>query len=116
MSGISNSFSGLTVENLPTGAFHPVFELKHVYFPDTQTGYLFTYSVYGMIYNVSMRKQMSIDQDGVISDGTEKRYVSFNYPTTASSLTDAPSFSQWTQYPAATSGGTAVSSYPIELR
>ena len=33
-----------------------------------------------MIYNVSMRKQMSIDGNGVISDGTEKSYVSFNYP------------------------------------
>ena len=40
-----------------------------------------------------------------------KAYVSFNYPTTASSLTDAPSFSQRTEYPAATSGGSAVSSY-----
>ena len=68
--GISNSFSGLTVENRPTSG--SAVELKHIYFPDTQTGYLFTYSDYGMIYNVSIRKQMSIDAYGVISDGTEK--------------------------------------------
>ena len=106
---VSNSFSGLTVENRPTS--YPVVELKHAYFPDTQTGYLFSYSAYGMIYNVSMRKQMSIDQYGVISDGTEKSYVNFNYPTSASSLTDSPAFTQRTEYPAATSGGTAVHSY-----
>ncbi len=105
---ISNSFSGLTVENRPTGF---VAQLKHVYFPATQTGYKFSYSVYGMIYTVSMRKQMSIDGNGVISDGTEKAYVNFNYPTSASSLTDAPSFTQRTEFPAATSGGTAVYSY-----
>jgi RHS repeat-associated protein len=105
---ISNSFSGLTVENRPTGS---VAELKHIYFPATQTGYKFDYSVYGMIYNVSMRKQMTIDQNGVISDGTQKGYVTFNYPTTGSSLTDAPSFTTRTEFPAATSGGTAVCSY-----
>src|SRR5205814_10566 len=33
------------------------------------------------------------------------------YPATASSLTDAPSFSQWTQSPGATSGGTATWSF-----
>ena len=85
--------------------------MKHVYFPATDTGYKFSYSVYGMIHTVSMRKEMSIDQYGVISDGTENGYVSFNYPTTASSLTDAPAFTQWTEYPAATSGGTAVTSF-----
>jgi hypothetical protein len=63
------------------------------------------------IYRVSMRKQMSIDQYGAISDGTEKSYVDFNYPHSASSLTDAPGFTQLTEYPAATSGGTAVYSY-----
>jgi RHS repeat-associated protein len=108
VTNVSNSFSGLTIENRPTGN---VVELSHIYFPQTQTGYKFSYSAYGMIYNVSMRKQMSIDQNGVISDGTEKAYVTFNYPTVASSLTDAPAFTQWTQYPAATSGGTATYSF-----
>ncbi len=109
VSSVSTSFSGLTVENMPSG--HPVVELKHAYYPQTQTGFLFSYSAYGMIYHVSMRKQMSIDQYGVISDGTEKSYVDFNYPTTASSLTDAPAFTQRTEYPAATSGGSAVHGY-----
>ncbi|HJQ26725.1 MAG TPA: hypothetical protein VKA60_22605, partial [Blastocatellia bacterium] len=106
----STSFSGLTVENVPSGK--PVPTLSHVYNPTTQTGYKLTYSAYGMISKVSLRKQMSYDSNtGVISDGTEKAYVSFNYPASASSLTDAPSFSQWTQSPAATTGGTATWSF-----
>lgn len=105
----STSFSGLTVENAP-GVNVPL--LSHVYFPTTQTGYKFTYSAYGMITNVSLRNAMSYNSGtGAISDGTEKAYVSYNYPTTASSLTDAPGFSQWTQSPAATSGGTATYSF-----
>src|SRR5262249_13100942 len=101
MGSISNSFSGLTVENRPTEL---VGLLKHVYFPATQIGYKFDYSVYGMIYIVSLQKNMTYDTvTGVIADGTEKGYVSFNYPTTASSLTGAPTFSQRTEFPAATS-------------
>lgn len=104
---VSNSFSGLTVLNRPTGN---VSALKHVYFPDTQTGYKFDYSAYGMIYNVSLRKSMSYNGGTqVISDGTEKAAVSFNYPTTASSLTAAPRFSQRTE--TATSAPSATYSY-----
>jgi RHS repeat-associated protein len=104
---VSTSFSGLTVENVPSG--YPVVELSHVYYPATQTGYKFTYSAYGMISTVSLRKSMTYNSStGAIGDGTEKAYVSYNYPASASSLTDAPSFSQWTQSPAATTGGTAT--------
>ncbi|MEW6130395.1 MAG: RHS repeat-associated core domain-containing protein [Acidobacteriota bacterium] len=103
---ISASFSGLTVENAPSGNI-PV--LKHVYFPATNTGYKFDYSVYGMVYKVTGRKDMSIDANLVIADGTEKNSVEFNYPTTASSLTDAPSFSQRAE--SATSAPTATYTY-----
>jgi RHS repeat-associated protein len=107
---ISTSFSGLTVENAPTGWTNgKATLLSHVYFPATNTGHKFTYSAYGMITTVSLRKDMSYNSGtGAITDGNEKAYVSFNYPASASSLTDAPSFSQWTQFPAATSGGTAT--------
>jgi hypothetical protein len=104
---ISNSFSGLTVENRPSGT---VPALKHIFFNSTDSGYKFDYSAYGMIYNVSMRKDMTIDQQsGAITDGTEKAAINFNYPTVASSLTDAPAFSQWTE--TATNAPTAVYSY-----
>jgi RHS repeat-associated protein len=94
----STSFSGLTVENTP--GFMPV--LSHIYFPTSQTGYKFQYSAYGMVYQVSERRQMSIDQNGVISDGLENTHATFNYPLTASSLTDAPVFTQRTESPGST--------------
>ena len=109
-SSVSTSFSGLTVENVPSG--NSVIQLSHVYVPATNTGYKFTYSAYGMISTVSLRKDMTYNSGtGAITDGNEKAYVTFNYPASSSSLTDAPSFSQWTQYPAATSGGTATTSF-----
>jgi YD repeat-containing protein len=92
------SFSGLSVENASYGQM--LNTLRHVYFPATQTGYLFSYSDYGMIYNASLRRQMTIDQFGAISDGVESATTSFNYPTAgATVLTDAPAFSQRTENP-----------------
>ncbi|MBI3650389.1 MAG: RHS repeat protein, partial [Acidobacteria bacterium] len=88
---VSNSFSGLTVENRPTSA---VPMLRHIYFPATQTGYKFSYSAYGMAYKATLRKDMTIDVNGVIADGIQKAGIEYNYPTAAASLTDAPSFSQ----------------------
>jgi RHS repeat-associated protein len=102
------NFSGLTVENATYG--QALQTLRHVYFPATQTGYLFSYSDYGMIYNASMRRQMSVDANGVISDGMESARTSFIYPTSGSTLlTDAPSFSERREAPAATSGSPAES-------
>jgi len=95
---LSYNFTGLTVENAPTGAVNV---LRHVYFPETGTGSLFTYSDYGMVYNASSRRQMTIDGNGVISDGVESASVAFNYPTSGSTaLTDAPAFTQRTETPA----------------
>ena len=67
---ISYNFSGLTVERAPGNSN----VLKHIYFPATNTGYLFTYSGYGMIYNVSMRRSMSVS-GSTITDGTESASV-----------------------------------------
>ncbi len=94
---ISGSFSGLTVENLPTGA---VSFIKHIYYPATQTGLLFNYSNFGMATSVSLRRQMTIN-GSVITDGVESGTVSFNYPQSGT-LTDAPAFTQRTENP----GGT----------
>jgi RHS repeat-associated protein len=91
--GVSNSFSGLTVENLPVQSAD---FLKHVYMPATQTGYTFTYSAFGMIYNVSGRRQMSINGGGVIGDGVESNSVNLNYPQSGT-LSGAPTFTQRTE-------------------
>jgi RHS repeat-associated protein len=106
---ISTSFSGLTLENVPA-AGNSVVELSHIYFPATQTGYYFSYSTYGVIYNVSHQRQMSIN-GSVIGNGVESTHVSFNYPTTDSSLNDAPAFTQRTESPGVTGGSDAVYTY-----
>jgi hypothetical protein len=95
--GVSTSFSGLTVENVPSGT--PVLQLNHIFIPTSQTGYKFQYSAYGMAYNVSKRRQMSVDQNGVISDGVESAHAAFNFPLTPSSLSDAPAFTQRSESP-----------------
>jgi hypothetical protein len=66
-----------------------------------------------MIYNVSMRRQMSAStwppgSPPVISNGVESAAVSFNYPTSGA-LTDAPAFTQRSKN--AISSPTSVYSY-----
>jgi RHS repeat-associated protein len=85
--------------------------LRQVYFAETQTGHRFDYSDYGMIYNTSSRRQMSIsfasDPLGVIGDGVESASVSFNYPTSGSTMIDdAPAFTQRTESGTGTPSGT----------
>jgi RHS repeat-associated protein len=107
----STNFTGLTVER---GVMWP-YTLKHIYFPATGTGYKPTYSQFGMIYNVSMRRQMTSSSwppgnPPTITDGVERASVAFNYPTSSqTALTDAPVFSQRTE--SAVNSPTAVYSY-----
>ena len=90
---VSHNFSGLTVEHVGGNGNN----LRHVYFPATNTGYKFTYSGYGMIYNLSMRRSMTIS-GSTISDGTESASVVYNYPTSgATQQTDVPAFTQRTE-------------------
>ena len=103
----SGLWSGLTGENYPTQGFDVV---RRIRFDATSTGYLFTYSAYSMIYNYSLRRDMSYNSStGVIGDGTERALFSLNYPTSASSFTDAPAFNQRTE--TATSSPSATYSY-----
>jgi len=103
----SSLFTGLTVENIPA---QPSDFIKHVYMPATGTGYTFSYSAFGMIYNVSGRRQMSINGSGVISDGVESNSVNFNYQTGSTpALTNAPTFTQRTE--SATNAPNANYSY-----
>ncbi len=103
---ISNSFSGLTVENLPTDEIKV---LKRVYFPASDTGYKLDTSVYGMVYSYSMRREMDSESD----DGLESATVSFDYPTTASSLTNAPAFTERTE--SAVDSPTSEYSYSVNV-
>ena len=106
---VSYNFNGLTVEHLGGGDGKG---LRHVYFPATNTGYLFTYSGYGMIHNVSVRRSMTINGSGVISDGTETASVALNYPTSGpTQLTDVPAFTQRTEN--ATNAPQSIYTYSI---
>jgi len=103
----SSLFTGLTVENIPAQSSDFI---KHVYMPATGTGYTFSYSAFGMIYNASGRRQMSINGSGVISDGVESNSVNFNYQTASTpALTNAPAFTQRTEN--ATNAPQAIYSY-----
>ena len=54
---------------------------------------------------------MSVDGSGVISDGVENTYVSFNYPQTGTTqLTDAPGFTQRTESSEGVTGNYGYSS------
>jgi YD repeat-containing protein len=92
---VSYSFSGLTVER---GA-SSISGLKHIYFPATGTGYKPTYSQYGMVYNISARRQMtSSGTPPTITDGVESAAVALNYPTLGSTVvTDVRAFTQRTE-------------------
>src|SRR5262245_36988595 len=88
-------FSGLTP--LIAGSAGPF--LNNIQFAATATGLNLTYSDYGMAYNVSLRRSMSMPG----SSGTESASMNFNYPTSGSAvLSDAPAFSQYSDSP----GGT----------
>jgi RHS repeat-associated protein len=106
----STNFTGLTVERGLTWTQ----TLKHIYSPATGTGYKPSYSQFGMIYSVSMRRQMSFNvwpvQPVGIQSGVESASVAFNYPTTSqTALTDVPAFTQRTE--SALNSPTAVYSY-----
>src|SRR5262249_15755370 len=89
---LSYHFSGLTPLVLgSTGPF-----LNNIQSGTTSTGYTLTYSDYGMAYNVSLRRSMSMPG----SNGSESASMNFNYPTSGSTvLTDAPTFTQYTDSP-----------------
>jgi len=65
-------FLSTYTENVTCG--QSLHTLRHIYSEISNGGYLLSYSDYGMVYNVSMRTQMSIsflsDPYGTISDGT----------------------------------------------
>ncbi len=101
----SGTFSGLTVERGTGGS---ITTLKHIYYPTTGTGYMPSFTVYGVMSSLSARRQMSIGWPNVIQDGVESNNVSFNYPTSGP-LTDAPTFTQRTE--SAANAPTATYSY-----
>ena len=91
-------FSGLTVG---ISNYYP-WVVDAIYYPATGTGYWFndsdSYSSYGMLAKVVEQRNMgfsasSLNDMGTVTQGSVTRTETYNYPLTAASLTDAPTYS-----------------------
>src|SRR5882724_12637253 len=78
------------------------------------TGYKFDYSCYGMIYQTTQLRGMTVSSTltstagSVTSEGTAAAQTTYNYPLTVSSLTDVPTYTTRTdEWAGRTSGGSA---------
>jgi RHS repeat-associated protein len=100
-SGLFNSSIGI---NAPASTR----VIKYIYLPsDTESGnahlgYRYDYSAYGMIYQTAKLHGMTVsstalDQTGSVStEGTQAALTTYNYPTTASALSDVPAYTRRT--------------------
>ena len=113
-------FSGLTVA--VTNYFPWVVDA--IYYPATGTGYWLndsdSYSSYGMLAKVVEQRNMgfsasSLTDMGTVTQGSTTRSETYNYPLTAGSLTDAPTYStkveSWTRD--GTNFDSATTSYEV---
>ncbi len=93
---VSTDFQGFCAACIRGGGSTRV--LRYVYVPgDTANigmGYRYDYSAYGMIYNISQRREMNVDATtkALTDYGDEAAATTYNYPVTASGLTDVPAF------------------------
>ncbi|HEX8142063.1 MAG TPA: hypothetical protein VF553_05665, partial [Pyrinomonadaceae bacterium] len=106
----STSFSGVSVA--ANSLNKSVRVISHVYFPGTHTGYAYRYSnpqstdsysnPYGMIYRIEQRRAMSVStteplpMGSVTSEGVVAASTEYDYPTTASALSDVPKYTRRT--------------------
>ena len=93
--------------------------LQYVYMPASadgsgaHIGYKFDYSPYGMINQVTQFRGMTVDSNDpnsagtVTATGTLATITTYNYPTSASNLTDVPSYTQRTDDWAGRTAGSA---------
>lgn len=97
--------------------------IKYIYLPSSSddgpdTGYRFDYSVYGMVHTVKEFRGMTVSTDSltdtgsVTAEGTEAATTSYNYPTTASGLSDPPAYTERSDdWAGRTGGGSAPVHY-----
>lgn len=90
--------------------------LKYIYLQSTGAGWKFTYSTYGMIYQIKQLRGMTVstttllDQTGTVTgEGLTAATTTYNYPTVASNLSTIPQYTQRTDdWAGNTNGGPAV--------
>jgi RHS repeat-associated protein len=82
---VSYSFTGSPTVILNGSATNVFTVPSRIYYPQTGTGYLFTYGAYGMITHLSQRVNMTST-----FDGSEIAWTDYDYPS--GSLSDIPRF------------------------
>ncbi len=102
------STTGLFASGIHVNAPSTTRVVKYIYLPnDTESGnahlgYRYDYSAYGMMYQIAKQHGMTVsstalDQTGsVTSEGTQAALTTYNYPTTASALSDVPAYTRRT--------------------
>jgi RHS repeat-associated protein len=76
--------------------------IQYVYFPDTQGGYRYDYSTYGMIYQIVDLRGMTVASTdpevmgAVTSEGQTAATTTYDYPVTPALLSDAPTYTHRT--------------------
>ena len=107
-----------SINRMPPSTVHA---LRYVYLPTSSdgsspiyTGYKFDYSCYGMIYQTTQLRGMTVSSTltstagSVTSEGTAAAQTTYDYPLTVSSLTDVPTYTTRTdEWAGRTSGGSA---------
>ena len=119
---ITISSSGLFGSGINVSAPSSVHTLQYVYLAngvessDAHIGYKFDYSCYGMMYQITQFRGMTVSSTstssaGTVTEGsnTTAATTTYNYPTTASGLTDVPTYStrtdEWAGRTTSMSGG-----------
>ncbi len=95
------NFSGLTVSGAPD-LNTPLNVLIGCTYPNN-TGYRFTYGDWGIINKIETLSSTSLT----------RRYISYDYPSAATVLTDAPTYTHQTVSPDGTDTSTSVWTYAI---
>ena len=117
---MSFTFEGLTpVVRNPT-----VWAIDAIYYPDTKTGYWFddedSYSSYGMIRKVSVRKGMGfsdapLTEQGTIQPGVATKELVYNYPLgPVGNLTGAPACASKIETWEGSTTGQAETQYDVQ--
>ncbi len=116
---LAPAFRNDVVVNLPT---NPVWLMKAIYFPATNTGYWFgdtapsSYSAYGMLVKVEQQRAMAINPDGTIARGTMTYSQLYNYPLSGDpNLVRAPGFTQMTEAWEGMTGTRPPTQYFVDL-
>jgi RHS repeat-associated protein len=100
----SNLFASGILKSAPTTAH----VISYIYLPnatesgDAHLGWRYDYSAYGMIYQITQFRGMTVSSTStsstgsVSTEGSTAALTTYNYPTTASSLTNVPTYTQRT--------------------